>query len=127
MKKDECVFMSEDDCPKNSMGISCDRCIEIKFYEIVEKAIEDFISLGDSFTAIFEMCNRLMHYKDKPVVLDMPVVEINKVHRVMTALLVVKEPENEEELMYKRLIFHFFGLIIDEFKEREYTEDTYLN
>ena len=122
MKKTDCVFMSETDCPKEGVGLDCDTCIKNKSYEIIEKALNDFVDMGDAFTSLFIMCNKLMKNKDQTCKIDVNVEHIKKIHRVMTAFLTSKEVLTENETLYRRLIFHFFGLIVDEFKEREYEE-----
>ena len=123
MKRDECIFMEEEDCPKIGIGLSCDECIANKHYETIERAVNDFVSLGESFTAIFEMCNVLIKNNGSSVKLSIPVEDISKVHRVMTALLTTQEKLTAEEIIYRRLIFYFFSLIIDEFNDSEYTEE----
>lgn len=125
--KDECVFADEVDCPKDSVGLDCDECIKHKHYQVIENAVQDFVSLGESFTDLFLLCNKLFAENGKTVSLDVPVESLHKINRVMTALLTVKEDQTAQEVIYRRLIFYFFSIIVDEFIENEYTEDTLLN
>lgn len=123
--RDECIFESEEDCPKKGIRLSCDECVKNKHYETIEKAVNDFVSLGDSFTALFVMCNGIMRNDGSVAELTVPVDDINIIHRTMTSVLTArgKEELTKEEIVYRRLIFYFFSLIIDEFNEEEYTED----
>ena len=122
-----CVFAAEEDCPKEKIGLTCENCIKHKHYEVIENAVQDFVSLGESFTDLFLLCNKLFAENGKTVSLDVPVESLHKINRVMTALLTVKEDQTEYEVIYRRLIFYFFSIIVDEFIENEYTEDTLLN
>lgn len=124
--ENECVFADEIDCPKDSVGLDCDECIKNKHYQVIENALNDFVSLGDAFTELFTLCNKIMK-EHNGIELTIPRENINKIHRVMTAFLTTREQLNAEETLYRRLIFHFFSLIIDEFKADEYKEDAYLH
>lgn len=121
-----CVFVDEDDCPKLAVHLTCEECEKYKHYETIEKAVNDFVSLGESFTDLFQMLQTMQKHNGKNIAVDYPIESIHKINRVMTAFLTAKENLSREEIMYRRLIFYFFDIIIDEFNENEYT-DTYLN
>ena len=122
-----CIFTAEEDCPKLAVNLTCEDCEKYKHYETIEKAVNDFVSLGESFNDLFAMCNILLKNNGTSVKLEVPVESIQKINRVMIALLTVKEDQTEYEVIYRRLIFYFFSIIVDEFIENEYTEDTLLN
>jgi len=96
---------------------------------VIEQAVNDFISLGESFTDIFLFCNKLMKHSGKKRELEMPLSSTRIINRVMTAFLSQKENEELEkgEVVYRRLIFYFFSILIDEFEIKEYTETRYVN
>lgn len=121
--KDTCVFVREDDCPKEAVRLTCEECEKSKHYETITKAIEDFTSLGESFTDLFTLCNNLIANNRTTVEIDIPVESIYKINRVMSAFLSAKEKFTTDEMMYRRLIFYFFDIIIDEFNEEEYTDN----
>lgn len=125
--KDECIFTDEEDCPHEAVVLKCEDCIKNKRYKIIEKAVNDFVSLGDDFTEVFKMSNQLIQNKDKSVKIIVPVEEIERIHRVMTSFLTTRAELSGEELLYRRLINHFFGIVVDEFKELEYTDDVVLH
>lgn len=122
-----CVFADELDCPKEAIHLTCEECEKHKHYETIEKAVEDFISLGDSFTDLFQMLKTMQDNDSKKVTVDIPAESIYKINRVMTTFLSSREQFTEEETIYRRLIFYFFSIVIDEFNQEEYTEDTFLN
>lgn len=125
--KDICIFASEDDCPKNAIRLTCEECEKHMRYKIIEKAVEDFTSLGESFTNMFVFWNKLCSERETKVLgVDAPIDSIIKINKVMSCLLTTREAFTEEETVYRRLIFYFFNIIIDEFNESEYT-DGYLN
>ena len=124
---EDCVFTDEEDCPHELVGLECEDCIKNKKYKIIEKALHDFVSLGDDFTELFKMSNQLIQNKDKSVKVIVPVNEIERIHRIMTSFLTTRAKLSEEEILYRRLIYHFFGIVVDEFKELEYTDDIMLH
>lgn len=125
MKDENCIFAAVEDCPKDEIKISCADCIEKKYYDVIKQAVDDFTSLGESFTDMFLFCNKLMKHSE----LEMPLDSTHKIHRVMTAFL--SQKENEElakgDVVYRRLIFYFISILIDEFEIKEYTETRYVN
>lgn len=129
MKDENCIFAAEVDCPKDEIKISCPECIENRYYDVIKQAVDDFASLGESFTDMFLFCNKLMKHSGKTSELEIPLDSTHKINRVMTAFL--SEKENEElakgELVYRKLIFYFFRILIDEFESKEYTETRYVN
>ena len=124
---EDCVFVDEEDCPHELIGLECEDCIKNQRYKTIEKALNDFVSLGDDFTEIFKMSNKLISNKDKSVKIIVPIEEIERVHRLMTSFLTTRVGLSEEVILYRRLIYHFFGIIVDEFKETEYTDDAILH
>lgn len=128
MRNDEiCVFLSEVDCPKDSIHMTCEECEKNKFYEVIEKALNDFVSLGDSFTELFTLCNDLIKHNGTTVEVQIPTDSIHSVNRVMNALLSTVVSTSPQDIIYRRLIYHFFNIIIDEFKEEEYIEEDRLH
>ena len=129
MKYDECVFVSVEDCPKDEIKISCSECIENRYYELIEQAVNDFASLDESFTDLFLFCSKLMNHNEKTNELEIPLNSTQKINRVMTAFLSQKENEELPKggVIYKRLIFYFFSILIEEFESKEYTESRYVN
>ena len=117
-----CVFVSEEDCPKEHISLSCKECIKNDYHKIIEEALSDFVSLGDSFTDIFLLCNELIANNGAKVKVEIPLESIHKVNRVVNALFSTKEKNEGKEIIYRRLIYYFFEIIIDEFKEKEYRE-----
>ena len=118
-----CIFSSEEDCPKDYVALTCEECLLNKYYLVIERALKDFVTLGDSFTAIFQLCEKMLNNHNKQIKVEVPVESINNANRVINALLGMDEALIGEEKLYRRLIFYFFEIIIDEFKENEYTED----
>lgn len=120
-----CIFTTEEDCSKLAVNLTCEDCEKYKHYETIEKAMNDFVSLGESFNDLFALCNTLLKNNGTLVKLEVPVESIQKIKRVMTSFLTSKEELSREEIMYRRLTFYFFGIVVDEFSENEYT-DSYL-
>jgi len=129
LKYDESVFVSVEDCPKDEIKISCSECIENRYYELIEQAVNDFASLDESFTDLFLFCSKLMNHNEKTNELEIPLNSTQKINRVMTAFLSQKENEELPKggVVYKRLIFYFFSILIEEFESKEYTESRYVN
>lgn len=121
--KNICVFVSEDDCPKEAVRLTCEECEKHKHYETITKAVEDFASLGESFTDLFAFCNKLVANNGTTAEVVIPVESIHKINRVMNAFLTAREDFTGDETMYRRLIFYFFDIVIDEFNEEEYIDN----
>jgi len=117
MRHDECIFASEEDCPKEVINLNCRTCGKNKSYIHIKKAIDDFVALGDSFTELFVFCAKLMQKEDK---VSMPIESIQKVNRVMSAFLRENKDSETTDKVYTRTIFYFFSIIVDEFEEEEY-------
>jgi len=120
MRHDECIFAAEEDCPKEHIKLSCEDCGKFKYYESIKKAVDDFTAMGDAFTDMFVLCNNLIKGNGKTVEIDMPLESIHKINRVMTTFLSKNGAETSEDVVYKRLIFYFFGIVVDEFETEEY-------
>ncbi len=129
MKNENCIFAAEVDCPKDEIKLSCAECIENRYYDVIKQAVDDFASLGESFTDLFLFFNKLMKHSGKSSELEIPLDSTHKVNRVMTAFLSQKENEElaKEDVVYKRLIFYFFRILTDEYESKEYTETRYVN
>lgn len=129
LKHKECVFASVEDCPKDEIKISCSECIENRYYDVIEQAVNDFVSLDESFTDLFIFCSKLINYRGKISELEIPLDSTQKINRVITAFLSQKENEELQkvDVVYKRLIFYFFSILIEEFESKEYTETRYVN
>lgn len=129
MNNENCIFSGEVDCPKDKIKISCPECIENSYHDVIEQAVDDFTSLGESFTDLFLFCNKFMRHGGKTSELKMPLSSTHKINRVMTAFL--RQKENEElpkgGIVYRKLIFNFFSILIDEFENKEYVEARYVN
>lgn len=121
MRHADCIFMSEDDCPKDNINITCEQCGKHKYYEDIELSARDFVALGDSFTALFNVCNDA--FNDRKT--GTPMEHVVQAHRVMTSLLSKEDPSTEKKRVYRRLIFYYFSLIIDEFISQEYAEEPF--
>jgi len=129
MKDKNCIFPAVEDCPKDEIRISCAECIENKYYDVIKQAVDDFTSLGDSFTDMFLFCNKLIKHNGETSVLEMLLNSTHKINRLMTSFLNQKENEElaKRDVVYRRLIFYFFSILIDEFEIKEYTETRYVN
>ena len=87
MKHENCIFASVEDCPKDEIKISCAECIENRYYDVIKQAVDDFASLGESFTELFLFFNKLMKHSGKTNELEKPLGSAQKINRVMTAFL----------------------------------------
>ena len=121
-KHKDCIFVAEEDCPKEKIDVNCKACEEHKYYETIDLAVHDFVSLGDAFTDLFKMSKQLIDHDGKTIDVVIPILAINIINRAMTALLTTRELETNNEIVYRRLIFYFFKIIVDEFEEEEYAE-----
>ena len=106
-----CVFVSEEDCPKNNIDLSCEECEANNLYEVIENALKDFVSLGEDFTEIFTLCKTLLKNNGTKVKVQVPVESIHRVARVVNSLLSKSDKTTIQEILYQRLIFHFFDII----------------
>ena len=122
-RHEDCIFLAEDDCPKDEVEILCADCKEHKYYNEIEQAINDFVSLGEVFTDLFKIFEQIRGFKGKAINLTLKEKTLPICQRVMTALLTTKEQFDANEIIYRRMIFYLFGIMIDEFKENEYNED----
>jgi hypothetical protein len=120
MRHKECIFDSEDICPKNAIDLTCDDCIRNKSYEIINMAVKDFTGLGESFTTLFAMLKKIIDHDGKTVEITTPVSEIVSINRAMTTVLSKTPPDSESEKIYRRLMFYFFKIIAEEFESAEY-------
>lgn len=123
MRHEDCIFEKEEDCLKESIGITCNDCKEYRHHETIEKAIRDFGSLGESFEEVFTVFQKLLNNDGELVEIKTPAEHFLVVNRVMNSLLSTNENLTISRIMYRRLIFHLFGFLIDEFKETEYEEN----
>ena len=96
---------------------------------MIKQAVDDFTSFRESFTDLFLFCSKLMKHSCEISELEMPFDSAHKINRVMTAFL--SQKENEEmangDVVYRRLIFYFFSILISEFERKEYTKSPFLN
>lgn len=120
MRHERCIFNAEEDCPMKLLGLSCEICDVNKLEVVIKQAVDDFTGLGESFEALFGMLKILFDSGGKPVELDVPHEKILSINRAMTALLSDSETVTEADICYKRLIFYFFKIIVDEFESEEY-------
>ena len=127
MKHKDCIFVAEDDCPKEHVQIDCIDCEKYKYHETIGRAVKDFTGLGESYTAIFELHKKLIDGHGKTIDIETPVEAIFEVNRVMSAYLSKDRPYDKNEILYRRLVNFFFKIIIDEFEDREYTESDYVH
>ena len=127
MKHKDCIFVAEEDCPKEKINLTCADCAKHKTYETIEKAVRDFTGLGENYTEIFTLHKKLIDGHGTTVDIETPVESIFSVNRVMANLLSNNPCETHLDVMYRRLIFYFFKIIIDEFEEEEYNNEGYIH
>jgi len=127
MRHEDCIFADEEDCPKDKIKITCSECLRDKSYETIERAVRDFTALGEAYTEIFVLLKKLIDHDGKTVSIVTPVDSAVVVNKVMTAILTKDPALTREDAVYRRLIFCFFGILVDQFNEEEYVEDTYLH
>ena len=128
MKHENCIFVSEDDCPKDKIHLTCEECFKNQYQEVINQAVKDFTGLGASFTEVFGMFNSLILANDgKAIKLITPVQSMHSIGRVMTAILRSVPVISDNDKIYRRLMFYFFHVIIDEFEAEEYKENQYLH
>ena len=129
MNDENCIFAEEVDCPKDKIKIACPECIENSYHDVIKQAVDDFTSLGESFTDLFLFCNKFMRHSGKTSELKMPLSSTHRINRVMTAFL--RQKENKElpkgGIVYRKLMFNFLSILIDEFENKEYTKTRYVN
>lgn len=119
MRHKDCIFKEEEDCLKNSIDLSCDICGKCDIYKDIEKALIDFVSLGEDITEVFKLHLKLMNKEPY----DLPVDQIKRSNEVIAAFLTSSTPENIHAQYYRRTIMHCFKLILDEYTEEEYAEE----
>ena len=121
-KNEKCIFASEDDCPLESISISCAACMEHGYTEVIKQAIKDYTELGDNFNHVFNMLKTLFTDEEKVLELNVPLDSIQAVVRILNALLGSSEVTDNQKLVYRRLIFLFFSFLIEEFESLEYAD-----
>jgi len=127
MKPDECIFASTEDCPKEDIKLTCEECVKNKYYDTIFKATEDFVDMGKAFTDLFELFNSFNSKEKDPAPISIPSESIKKVHRVMTAFLSQNDPIEAEATVYRRLIYRYFKILVDEFEASEYADTALVN
>jgi len=120
MRHERCIFNAEEDCPMKLLGLSCQVCDDNKLEVVVKQAVDDFVGMGENFEQLFAMLKTLMDSNGESVDVKRPADEILSINRAMTALLSDTEPQTQEAVCYRRLIFYFFKIIVDEFESEEY-------
>jgi len=127
MRHENCIFADEDDCPKEAIHLTCEECKQHKLYETIERAVRDFTGLGEAFTEVFELHKTLIDNNGKSVEIKIPDKSIFLINHVMATFL-SRDPETTEEgKIYRRLIFYFFSILIDDFESDEYKVKSLLN
>ena len=126
MKHENCIFVSEDDCPKDKIHLTCEECFKNQYQEVINQAVKDFTGLGASFTKVFEVFRQLIAGNGKTIALETPVQSMHSISRAITAIFGNTSKIGNEKI-YQRLMFYFFHIIIDEFEEEEYKENQYLH
>ena len=127
MCHENCIFAAKEDCPKDAIELTCEECFRNKYHEDILKAINDFTSLGAAFVEVFEVLQTLIDNDGKTVKIRIPHESSKIVNRVMNALLAVRLELDCHEQIYKKLIFYFFGNLVDEFESKEYEKTDYLH
>jgi hypothetical protein len=128
-KPDSCIFTALEDCPKDAVGLHCKTCVENKTQETIKQAVDDYTSLGESFNAVFILFNSLMGNGEETGTgtVTVPVDHILVINRVINAFFSEPDYKSLNHIIYRRLIYYFFSLSIDEFNEEEYSDEQFLN
>ena len=87
MRHKDCIFVREDDCPKEELRISCEVCEKHKYTEEIKRAVADYESLGEAFRAVFTTMNTLIKNDGGKVEVEVPVDSAHILNRVAVALL----------------------------------------
>lgn len=122
MKHKDCIFVSEDDCPLDTVGFSCKDCEQDNLTVTIKQAVDDYVALGESLEQILKLLKTLISNDGKTVTVSTPVEATHIINRVVTALLGITPLMDKDKIVYRRLIFYFFKILIAEFEEEEYTE-----
>ena len=124
MSEIDCIFEDKEDCPLKDLHIFCTDCAENNYIEVIKKAVSDYEKLGPAFTEVFTSFNKLIKNEGEIVELVLPVDSIFIINRVVTALLGTDETlaYSKEQILYRRLLFYFLSVLIDEFESSEYGE-----
>ena len=127
MRHKDCIFAAEEDCPKDSIHLTCKECEEHRAYEIIERAIRDFTGMGESFEGLFELLKKLVDSDGQSVEIKIPAESILLINRVFASFLSSTPAEAESEKIYKRMLFRCFRIFVDEFESEEYKEKAYVH
>ncbi len=122
MKHKDCIFVCEDDCPLDTVGFSCEDCEQNSLTVTIKQAVDDYVALGESFEQVLKLLKTLIANDGKTVAISTPVAATHIINRVITALLGTTPLMDKDKIVYRRLIFYFFKILIAEFEEEEYTE-----
>lgn len=120
MRHERCIFKAEEDCPMKLLGISCTICDTNNLEVVIKRAVDDYTGMGEAYEALFAMLKNLFDSNGKQVDVKVPHEEILLINRVMTTLLSEVDPQTQEAVCYRRLIFYFFKILVDEFESEEY-------
>lgn len=128
MRHKDCIFDCEEICPKEKVKLTCADCWLNQSHEMIKKAIDDYTGLGEAFTEIFDLHKKIIDGHGTTIDIKAPVDSVFVAIRVMTAILGAEEKTEFNDILYKRLIFYFFKILIDEVEETEYNKkETYLH
>jgi len=127
MKHENCIFLEEDLCPREEIELTCEKCLENKAYEVIEKAVRDFSGSGEAFQEIFDIFKQLMDNDGSSITIKTPVDSIFLINRFITAMLGTSIEISENEKLYRRIIFYLLRNLIDEFESEEYKKTTFIN
>lgn len=122
MRHENCIFMSESDCPLEQIKIDCETCKINNLTETIQNALEDYTQLGEAFTDVFNMFKKLIDNDGKTVAIETSIEHIFIINRVITTFLSDEEKTEQKDIVYQRLIFYFFKILIEEFENKEYEE-----
>lgn len=122
MRHENCIFMSESDCPLEQIKIDCETCKINNLTETIQNTLEDYTKLGEAFTDVFNMFKKLIDNDGKTITIETPIEHIFIINRVITAFLSDEEKTEQKDIVYQRLIFYFFKILIEEFENKEYVE-----